>query len=884
MASHPPTRLRCEYFTAPVGLGEAKPRLSWELVDDRRGARQSAYRILVASTAAKLAAGEGDLWDSGRSESDQTAQVEYDGAPLASRQSCHWQVMAWDGDGVATPWSEPAFWEIGLLDASDWQAEWIGLPPRASKDSEPAAYLRREFVAEKPVRQARLYVSARGSYECYLNGQRVGDDHFTPGWTDYARRIPYQAYDVTDRLQEGGNALGGILGEGWYSGYLIWKNNRNIWGDNQSLLAQLEVEYTDGSRAVIASDASWHVATGPIRKSDHYNGETYDARLETPGWDTPGFAAPGWQPVHVYEPPPAPLVAKPGPNVRKIMELEPKELTEPTPGTFIFDLGQNMVGWAKLRFAASAGTEITIRYGEMLQDDGTLYTENLRSAECTDRYICKGGGEVYEPTFTFHGFRYLELTGCPTPPTLATVTGVVLHSDAPKTGSFACSNELLNQLQSNILWGQRGNFFEVPTDCPQRDERLGWTGDAQIFVRTACFNLDVAAFFTKWMFDLVDAQDEEGRFPNIAPKSGLKGEGVAAWADAGVICPWTIHLCYGDTRLLDRHFDAMARWVRYMERTSKDLIRPAMGFGDWLAIDAPTPGGSPTPKELIGTAYFHRCAAILAKAAARTGRDRDAEDFAALAERVKAAFNREFVTPAGRVAGNSQTSYLLALGFDLLPEEIVPLAADRLVADLERRGWHLSTGFVGTPLLAPVLTKVGRTDAAYKLVLQDTYPSWLYPILQGATTMWERWNSYTKEHGFGDVSMNSFNHYGYGSVGEWLYATVAGIDVDETAPGYKRLVLRPEPGGGLTWATGGLQTMHGAVRVAWKIANGQLHYTLTIPPNTTAELRLPVTGAIVEGGIPIAEAEGITNVTVQSGRTVCQLVAGTYEFQAAWQE
>ena len=630
-------------------------------------------------------------------------------------------------------------------------------------------------------------------------------------------------YDVTAQLRAGTNDIGATLGDGWYAGYLAWAHNHFVYGDQLSLLCQLEVEYTDGSREVIVSDEKWETALGPILVSDIYNGETYDARR----------VPTGWQPVVVFPAPKAKLVALHSQPVRKQEELPALTQPEPTPGTHVFDLGQNMVGWARLQFRAPAGTAITIRYAEMLNTDGTMYTTNLRSAKCTDVYICRGGGEVFEPHFTFHGFRYVELTGLTEKPKLTDVTGIVLHSEIPTTGTFECSDALVNRLQQNIVWGQKGNFLEVPTDCPQRDERLGWTGDAQVFIRTACFNRDVSAFFTKWGMDLMDAQYPDGAVPDVIPdilKNG--GAGRAAWADAGVICPWTIYLCYGDKEILRRQYDSMVRWIEWQHKKSEQLILKVWTFGDWLAPVT-------TPTDLIATAYFAHTTNLVAKTASILGRKADAKKYAKLATQVKAMFNRRFVTPDGLIVGDSQTSYLLALAFDLLPEKNRPAALDRLIADIERRGWHLSTGFVGTPLLAPILTRFGRTDVAYKLLLQQTYPGWLFSILQGATTMWERWNSYSKKDGFGDAGMNSFNHYAYGAIGEWLYNTVAGIELDPQRPGYKHIILRPQPGADLTWARGELQTRHGKVACGWKLDKRKLTVHATVPANTTATVILP---------------------------------------------
>ncbi len=831
---HSAQSLRCEHLENPMGLDETRPRLSWQIDDPRPGARQTAYQIVAASRP-DLLDRKPDLWDSGKVAGDQCLDIVWNGRKLKSRQRVLWRVRVWDRQGAASSWSTTAAFEIGLLQPADWKAQWIGLPLADKETSQPCPFLRRQFELDRSVAQARLFVSARGLFEIYLNGRRVGQDYFTPGWTDYAKRIQYLAYDVTNQLQTGTNVAGAILGDGWYAGFLGWGKSHGVYGNQLSLLFQLEIEYADGTRAIVAGGPEWKTAFGPLLKSDIYNGETYDARREMAGWSAPGFNDTAWQPATLFAPPKADLTGCRSRPVRLQEEIPVQVQTEPRFGVHVFDLGQNMVGWARIKVRAPAGRQVTIRYAEMLHADGTLYTANLRKAQCTDHYICKGGGEeIYEPRFTFHGFRYVELTGLVAKPAPADVTGIVLHSDIPATGTFECSAPLVNRLQKNILWGQKGNFLDVPTDCPQRDERLGWTGDAQVFARTACFNRDVAAFFTKWCLDLADAQTPDGAFTHVTPDI-LHGKefGAAAWADAGVICPWTIYLCYGDKRILERQYASMTRWVAWRLKRSPDLISTDACFGDWLAI------GSQTPRDLIATAYFAHTTLIVAQAAAIIGRRDDARKYTALARRIKAAFNREFVSPNGRLAGDTQTAYLLALGFDLLAGKQQAYAIERLVKDIAEHDVHLSTGFVGTPLLAPVLSRFGHTDLAYKLLLQTTYPSWLYTVLQGATTMWERWNSYTKEQGFGDVAMNSFNHYAYGAIGEWLYNTVAGIELDPAQPGYKHIIFQPHPGAGLTFARAELLTRYGKAACAWKMDGNRLTVTVTAPPNTTATVFLP---------------------------------------------
>ncbi len=889
-----PTNLHCEYFTNPLGLDELRPRLSWLVSDERRGAVQTAYQVRVASSQEMLAKEGADLWESGRVKSSQSVHVVYEGAPLASCQRVWWRVRTWDAGGEPSPWSEPSWWEMGLLARKEWQGQWIGSPlVGGGRTSSPCPYLRRGFIADKPLRAARLYATALGLYDFFLNGRPVDDRVFAPGWTEYTKRVPYQVYDVTDLLQAGENVLGAILGDGWYCGHIAWWD-RQVYGDRPRLLAQLRLDFTDGSRATIATDGAWKWAAGPILESDMIMGECYDARREMEGWGRIGFDDAKWSPVEIFKDPGIALVAQCGPPVRRIEERAPVRKTVAEKDLYgrpawIFDLGQNIVGRVRLKIRGKPGTMVRLRYGEMLQADGSLYTANLRSARATDYYTLKGGCvETYEPRFTFHGFRYVEVSDQFDQIASADVTGVVLHSDTPTTGEFECSHPLVNQLQSNIRWGQKGNFLEVPTDCPQRDERLGWMGDAQVFTRTAAFNMDVAAFFTKWQQDIADAQSRRGEFTKISPHVMDTEDGGPAWADGGIICPWTIHLCFGDTRLLERHYASLVRFVESMRASSQDLIRAHErskgfhGFGDWLAVDAVERDRTPTPKSLIGTAYFAHDARLLSRIATRIGKKADAHKYAKLASEIRAAFNREFVTPGGRVVGHTQTGYLLALGFDLLPEAKRAAAVEHLVSDIERRGNHLSTGFVGTPLLAPVLSRFGRTDVAYRLLLQETYPSWLYTVKQGATTMWERWNSWTKEQGFGDVAMNSFNHYAYGAIGEWIYAVVGGIDLDPERPGYRHIRLAPRPGGGLTHARASLRSIHGLIECRWRIRNKKFFLDVTIPANTTATVRVPTRSpkAVTEGGCPAAKAAGLRLVAMEKEAAIFETGAGRYTFAA----
>ena len=875
------TYLRCEYLVAPLGIDERAPRLSWQLDSARRGARQVAYRVRVASTPELLATTKVDLWDTGRVESSETTHIVYAGRPLASRQTCHWSVEVWDETNTCTQ-SAPALWSMGLIEKSDWAARWIAADPEIIR-RDPAAIaptltepgtpgcFRREFEVPGTVRRATIYASARGLFELQLGGRRVGEDLFAPEWTDYDKRIHYRTYDVTAQLSPGRNTLDATLGDGWWSGYVGWQEQRGRYGSlENSLLVQLEVELTDGKKLVVASDASWQCATGPILSSDFMMGEFFDARR----------APHDWLPALEVAAPTAPLVAQRAEPVRIIETRAPLSRTEIKPGIFIYDLGQNLSGWVRLKVEAPAGTRVQVRHGERLSADGTLYTENLRRAKATDTYICRGGGiEIFEPHFTFHGFQYAELTGLPGTPWPDAITACVIHSATPPAGHFECSHADVNRLWLNGLWSQKDNFLSVPTDCPQRDERLGWMGDAQVFFRTATFNSDVAAFFTKWMIDVEDAQTAEGIFPDVAPRLredinfvGLGNlGGGAGWADAGIIIPYTFWRVYGDLRLVERHWGAMVKWLDWIERHNPNGLRLnqlANNYGDWLCIPCDTSFGTHSPmKNLLATAYWADDAAKMARLARALGRDAEAARFKAMFEHVRAAFQKEWLRPDGELAVGTQTAYLLALAFDLLPPAVRARAAERLVADIRALDWHLSTGFVGIGHLNPILTLTGHTDVAYRLLLQESYPSWLFPVKQGATTIWERWDSWTIADGFHKNGMNSFNHYSLGSVGEWLFRHVAGIELDPEVPGFKQFVLRPFIGSGLDHARATYRTQHGEILSSWKRTGQQLTWEIRIPANCTAQVFIPGRATTTDG---------LTALSHDAAFTLCQAPAGHF--------
>mgnify|MGYP006423007815 CR=1 FL=1 len=729
-----------------------------------------------------------------------------------------------------------------------WSAKWLSLPGQDRSDSAPAPYLRKEFTCAQPLRKARLIATALGWYELRINGKKVEEDAvFFPGWTDYRKRVPYHTFDVTSFIRPGTNALGALLGDGWYCGYLGFHNKSHIYGTLPELLLQLELTYQDGFTATVSTDESWQATEGPIVMADIYNGETYDARLEMPGWDLPGFDSGEWTTVQSRQADSGVLLepARHAP-VRKMETLPVQDCWMVEPGRWIFDLGQNMVGWARVILPSESGRSYTIRFAEMLEQDRTLYTENYRSARSVDHYTARGGAgfETWEPTFTFHGFRYVELSGLDPAitPDLNWITGVVLHSDMQQIGDFSCSHPDLNQLQSNLVWGQKGNFLEVPTDCPQRDERLGWTGDAQVFAATATFNFDTLAFFHKWLADMRESQNHAGVIPHVVPNiMGDDAGASAAWADACVVIPWEIYIRTGDRRLLEDNFNMMLRWVDFMEADSPGLIRKEYGFGDWLQPyrAAETGRHGDTSRSLIGTAYFVYSAETTARIARILGESGTAERLEKLAVDVRQIFCKTFWTGENRLTSDTQTAYLLALAFDLLPQDARPYALANLLRLIEEADRHLRTGFVGTPLLAPVLTRFGHTDLAYEILLKETYPGWIFSIHQGATTLWERWESYSHAEGFGDAEMNSFNHYAYGAIGQWLYEHVAGLAPDPEAPGYRHFFIQPKPGGGLQSAHAQLETPYGRAVSTWRIEGDTFVLETIVPEGAEATVYFP---------------------------------------------
>ncbi|MCP3775765.1 glycoside hydrolase family 78 protein [Paenibacillus sp. MZ04-78.2] len=894
------TSLRIEYLENPLGIDELKPRFSWAIHAAGRGARQTAYRIIVSSDAANLDEDMGDMWDTGKVVSGQSANVAYMGSELQSGTPYYWKVQIWDHNDEASAWSS-GHWSMGLLRRDEWKGKWIGLNsdvvPTMDRQK-PSVYLRKTFAADKPVKRATLYVTALGLYVCHLNGVKAGDYVLAPEWTDYKTRVYYQTFDVTGQIMQGDNAIGLTLGQGWYAGFVGLFDFQKYGKDPYALL-QLNIEYEDGSSGFIATDTSWKASFGPIVSSDLIMGEIYDSRLEMPGWNEAGFDASGWSAPDVFFEYKGYLNGQCSPAIKTIMEMAPKKIMKLAAGRFLIDMGQNMVGRIRLTMpaGAEAGHQTTIRFGEVLTPAGELYTENLRNARQTDVYIAKGPEvQTYTSSFTFHGFRFIEIDGYPGELAATALVAEVIQSAMDDSGSVETSDEMVNRLFSNIRWTQRGNFISVPTDCPQRDERCGWTGDAQIYSFTASYNMDVAAFFKKWMIDVEDAQWKNGAFTDIAPHlpystiSKYFLVGSSGWADAGVIIPWNMYRIYGDIRILERHYDAMSRWIAYNEMLHPQHVRDITPqYGDWLSIPTEELEGaqfgtrysaySTTPYDVFGTAYYAHVTQIMRDVAGVLDKAEDERKFGALYERIKAAFNKEFVREDGQIKGRTQTSYAMALYFGLLPEDKREFAARHLVAGIESQNWHITTGIHGIRYLLPVLSEYGYDDVAYRLLMQDTFPSWMYTIKQGATTIWERWDGWTEETGFQNTLMNSFNHYALGAVGEWMYRYMGGIDPEE--PGYTKMVIRPRIEDRLRKADVQYRCIHGLIRSNWSLTDsGGLELTVTVPANTTAKVYVPLKygTTILEGGKPAGQAEGAVCLSGDADNAVFECQPGTYRF------
>jgi len=916
------SHLRCEYLECPLGIDIANPRLSWQTVAEGRGVFQTAYQVQVAENPEDLTEGQNLLWDTGKVASGSSIHIPYQGPALHSSQRCYWKVRAWDQHDQPSSWSKLAFWEMGLLKPSDWQAKWI--EPDWEEDprsQHPCPYLRKSFTLQSPVKAARVYITCHGLYELSFNGQLATSDIFTPGFTAYKKRLQYQVYDVTRLLKVGENAVGVILGDGWWRGKVGAASVRNSYGTRLALLMQMRILHSDGSEEWIVTDSDWKATTGPIRMSDLKDGEVYDARLEMPGWDAPGFDDDSWNKVRVVNYGFANLVSSRGLPIRRHEEIRPARIIHTPAGETVVDMGQNFAGRVRLNVQGPAGKWITLQHGEALDKDGNFTMKNLGMPPPLGEpllqkvvYTLKGGEiENYEPHFTFHGFRYVRVEGFPGEPTTDNFTGIAIYSDMVQTGVFTCSDPMINQLQSNIIWSQKSNFLDIPTDCPQR-ERAGWTGDAQIFARTGSFIMDTAAFFTKWLQDLAAEQKPNGLVTNLVPNAFQQAggffallEGSAGWGDAAVILPWTMFLCFADMRILQNQYSSMKAWVDYEVHEAARIhwarrLEPSFWFskarrqrqsyiwdthyhwGEWLE-----PGTSDLSQTLgifkriifsepsVATPYLAYSSGLLARIAHLIGKEEDAQKYQEFSEKVKDAYLAEFVRPDGRIKPDRQASYVRALAFELLPEDLRPRATRRLVELVRQSGNHLGTGFLSTAFLCHVLSQNGYLDVAYDLLNQKSIPSWLYPITKGATSIWESWDG-IKEDGSVYASLN---HYSYGAVGSWLYQVVAGLEIDPTSPGYQHFFVQPRPGGGLSHAGVVYQSIHGQIVSDWHLENGRMRVEVEVPTNTRATVRLPGASAdqVVESTMPLQQTAGVTAVHQDGRDTVFELGSGKYLFE-----
>ena len=899
------TDLRCEYAVNPLGIDVIQPRFSWILKHAERARIQSAYRIIISSTPENLSKDTGDIWDSKKVKSEKSVNVEYHGKPLAGKTIYYWKIKWWDNAGQESPFSDTATFEMGLLSVKDWQGKWIG----------GGDLLRKQFAAGQKVKQARAYICGLGWYELRINGQKAGDSELDPGQTDYDESALYSTFDVTNLLRRGDNAVGVMLGNGRYAE--DWSSNPGIKDRLKTyknaapkVILQLEIQLEDGSLQQITTDLSWKTAPGPITGNDIYDGETYDARLEKPGWDNPGYDDSDWQKAVPVVPPDGRLVSRGTcPAIKKIKITQPIIMSNPCPDTLVYDFGQNFTGWVRLTVCGPRGTSVKLRFAELLQSDGNINVVPNRTAKVTDTYILKGEGvEVYEPRFTYHGFRYVEVTGYPGTPNLDTVQGIVVHSAVNPVGGFQCSNQLINNIHQNVLWTQLSNLMSIPTDCPQRNERMGWLGDAQLVLEESIFNFDMAAFYTKWLRDIRDSQKADGSISDVVPPQWQRYPADPPWGTACVVIPWYLYLYYDDVRVLAENYSLMKGWVDYLSGISEGHIVRFSKYGDWCP-----PGkvrSLDTPGELISTWCYYHDLLHLAKIAGILRKSADAEKYAKLSEATKKAFNREFLEedyyshnsktadallhfelcPDYDMKGYrkrvlySQTANVLPLYLEMTPENKKAAVSQNLFENVEvTYGSHLNTGILGTRYLLDTLTKYGRSDLAYSVATQTSYPSWGYMIKEGATTLWERWE-YMAGGG-----MNSHNHIMFGSVDTWFYRVLAGINLDSTGCGFSKVVIKPYFPADLDYVSASVDTVRGLVSSSWrKVADG-LALDVTLPVNSTGKICLHLAGlknpVVKENGRVIYRkdgfvhgAAGVTGGKQEDDYLVFNVGSGNYSF------
>jgi alpha-L-rhamnosidase len=839
-------RVTVNYLINPIGIGESL-QFGWVIGSDRSNVKQKAYQLQIAEDANF----EGLAFDSGIVESSQSAHVKADSLMLTSSFKYYVRVKVFD-HFEESGWSETFSFITALLDNNEWCGQFISAETEEDAKNSKGTFVRVSFTNDSGISSAVIHCTALGLYKLYINGRKAGDDELAPGWTSYGKHLLYQTYDVTEMLLKGENVIGAMLGAGWYKGMMGFNHKRNNYGDRTAFLCHLELTFPDGTKRIIATDESWTGAVSPVLFSEIYDGEAYDARLEMDGWNSKDFNASEWRPVQPVEYDRTALSSQAGCKVKEIETIPAKKLLMTPEGDTVIDFGQNLTGWVRFKVKGNAGDSVVLNHFEVLDSNGNVYLDNLRRAKQTVTYILKGGEEEsFHPNFTFHGFQYIRISQYPGEIRPENFSAIVVHSEMKPTGEFVCSNPDLNQLHHNILWGMKGNFLDVPTDCPQRDERLGWTGDAQIFCRTASYLMNTFPFFSKWLKDVEADQTPEGGVPHVIPDiltgrsegDWLAQQGTdsaAAWADVAVILPWTLYLIFGDTEVLERQYNSMKAWIDFMKNHANGPIWSyKLQFGDWVALDAKE--GSyfgATPNDLTCSAYYAYSTGIFSKIAKILNKQEDYEKYAELYNEIVDGFRKEFFTQTGRMAARTQTAHILALYFDLVPEQFRERTVNTLLELLEENNGHLVTGFVGTPYFCHALSENGHTGEAYDLLLKEDFPSWLYQVKAGATTVWEHWDGKKPDGTMWSADMNSFNHYAYGAIGEWLYRVVAGIEADESNAGFKNIIIQPHAGGGLDYVKAGYSSIYGEIAVCWKKKGSNVVLDITIPHNTSAVIKL----------------------------------------------
>ncbi len=890
-----PVKLRFEYQTNPIGVDVLNPRLSWQIKSETKGTKQTAYQIIVSSTEANLKKDLGDVWASGKVMSDKNLFVEYKGKPLASRQKYYWKVKIWNEKAKPSIWSETAFWEMGLLEKAEWTAHWIGKKGTEGKPPKAVDFQKEFMLKKRPVR-ARVYVSGLGAYSLVFNGKKIGNDILAPGWTHYPKTIHYQTYDIDEEsLTVGANFISGTVGNGWWASGLGWEkaDARYSQGPNR-LLFQMEFTYYDGTIDRVSSDKTWEVRNSAIIANTIYDGEKYDGRLEyNKEWTKAdilddltnqtalfpiGMMAGGEKEV-LFSTSSANLKASPTGGIKVQQELKAIAMTEPKRGHYVFDFGQNMVGYVQLTTEGKAGKEIEMRFSELIDKKGMVDMANLRAIRPTDSYYMKGyGKEVWEPKFTFHGFRYVELTGFPGKPNINTLIAKVIHNPIDKRGTFKCSNPLINKIYENIDWSQRSNLISVPTDCPQRDERMGWMGDAQIFATTAILNRDVNGMFMKYMEDIKDGQADNGAVTDINPKVLIGGTGKPAWADAVVVIPSRLYELYGDDRAIKDNYAAMKKYVDFINNepsTKTNGIyhyeaswggQPFYGFGDWVPVEK-------SPSKPIGGAYQVYSNNLLSQMAGAIGQVADQKKYAEMAQNIAKKYNElYFNNNTKQYEGATQGANLIPLNLGVTPETEKAAVAKNVIENVKAKNDHLTTGFLSTQMLLPTLSENGAHELAYKVATQKTYPGWGYMIEKGATTMWELWNSDTEK----PEGMNSRNHYSYGSIGEWFYKYLAGIKQDSKSVGFKKIIIEPMPVGDLNFVDASHESNYGVIKSSWTKAEKTMTLAVEIPANCSAEIRIPTFG---NDKIVIKESGKIIKPkSIKNGIAVIDVLSGKYNY------